>query len=68
MVSDHISTYNICDGDTPLYIDCATDSGINWIDNGEVYTCDVTRGGVCVNADQPDGVDCDDYQVRFICP
>lgn len=51
----------------PIGIECQTTSGVDWTLTGDVYTCDPAIGGVCVNADQPDGA-CENYQVRFLCP
>lgn len=59
--------YNICNGATPLGIECRTLSGVDWRSTGEVYTCDRTAGGICQNSHQTDGF-CEDYQVRFLCP
>jgi hypothetical protein len=57
----------VCNGAQPVGIECQTMTGIDWSATGEVYTCSPVVGGVCVNADQPDGA-CMDYQVRFLCP
>jgi hypothetical protein len=58
---------NICNGATPIAIDCRTKSGgIHWTATGEVYSCTPAVGGVCQNSQQPDGA-CLDYEVRFLC-
>lgn len=41
---------------------------VPWQNTGEVYQCDWGTGGVCVNAKQPAGGMCSDYEVRFCCP
>ena len=51
----------------PIAIQCQTTAGVDWTQTGEVYTCTPAVGGVCVNANQPDG-SCMDYRVRFLCP
>lgn len=51
----------------PVGIQCQTTSGVDWTSAGEVYTCSVSSGGICRNADQSDGY-CQDYRVRFLCP
>ena len=51
----------------PICIQCQTLEGVDWKDAGEVYQCDPEVGGVCINADQPDGR-CMDYRVRFLYP
>ena len=51
----------------PLAVQCQTLSGVDWTQTGEVYTCNTTQGGFCVNGSQPDG-QCLDYRVRFLCP
>lgn len=58
---------NICNGATPIGIECQTLSGVDWTAAGEVYKCQPNAGGICRNNDQPDW-DCQDYQVRFLCP
>jgi hypothetical protein len=58
---------NICNGAAPIGIECRTLGGVNWSSTGEVYSCTASTGGVCVNAQQPDGY-CQDYEVRFLCP
>jgi microsomal dipeptidase-like Zn-dependent dipeptidase len=51
----------------PIGIQCQTTSGVDWAQTGEVYTCNVSAGGICRVQDQPDGL-CLDYRVRFSCP
>lgn len=58
---------NICNGATPIGIECQTLSGVDWKSTGQAYTCNATTGGVCLNSRQPGG-DCMDYRVRFLCP
>jgi subtilisin family serine protease len=55
---------NICNGATPIGIECRTLSGVDWRNTGQTYTCDRTIGGICQN----NGQSCLDYQVRFLCP
>src|SRR3989344_4744253 len=43
----------ICD--SPANIECQTTTGLDYTVKGEVVTCDVTKGAICVNAQQPDG-------------
>jgi hypothetical protein len=52
----------------PLAIDCRTTTGKDWVEAGQVYTCSAPIGGYCVNARQPYGKTCEDYEVRFLCP
>lgn len=52
---------------SPLAIQCQTTAGVDWTLTGEVYSCTPSVGGVCINANQPDG-SCMDYRVRFLCP
>lgn len=47
-------------------IQCQTVDGVNWRETGEVYSCDPTQGGVCVNREQEDDA-CEDYRVRMLC-
>ncbi len=51
----------------PIAIECQTLNGVDWTQTGEVYTCNPSVGGYCVNSNQPDGT-CLDYRVRFLCP
>ncbi len=52
----------------PISISCRTvGTHIDWTETGEVYHCDRTIGGYCVNDEQPDGT-CMDYEVQFVCP
>ena len=48
----------------PLDIQCQTTSGVDWKAAGQVYTCDVNKGGVCIWSPQNQ---CFDYRVRFRC-
>ena len=50
----------------PGGVECQTLGGTDWTLTGEVYTCNTSTGGACVNSQQPDGF-CQDYQVRFLC-
>jgi len=52
---------------SPVAIQCQTTAGVDWTQTGQVYSCTPAVGGVCVNANQPNGA-CMDYQVRFLCP
>ncbi len=56
---------NICNGATPIGIECQTLSGMNWTNTGQAYTCNAATGGVCQNSQQQN---CQDYRVRFLCP
>ncbi|MCH8081353.1 MAG: hypothetical protein IID52_03080 [Proteobacteria bacterium] len=49
----------------PLGIQCRTLGGQPWQAAGQVYSCDATVGGVCVNSKQVGGAQCLDYEVRF---
>lgn len=51
----------------PAEIQCQTTSGVDWKAAGQVYTCDVTKGGFCANGNQGPSVLCFDYRVRFRC-
>lgn len=51
----------------PVSIECETVDGIDWHRTGEVVTCSDSTGLVCLNANQPAGVTCSDYRVRFRC-
>jgi len=64
-LSDFVNAGQVCPN--PLAVECRTTSGTDWTLAGEVYSCTVAGGGVCLNAQQPDGY-CLDYQVRFLCP
>src|SRR3989344_3274213 len=55
----------ICD--SPANIECQTTTGLDYTATGEIVTCDVTKGAICVNAQQPDGTCNYDYKVRFYC-
>lgn len=53
--------------ENPISIQCRRQSDRrSWDRTGEVVSCDLDRGLVCRNSDQPDNR-CDDYQVRFFC-
>ena len=52
----------------PIDVQCRTKAGIDWLETGQVYTCDRKVGGVCTNFTQKDGDRCLDYEVRFLCP
>jgi len=52
----------------PIDVQCRTKAGIDWLETGQVYTCDRIVGGVCTNFTQKDGDRCLDYEVRFLCP
>jgi hypothetical protein len=41
--------------------------GVDWKAAGQVYTCDVSKGGICRNDDQGPNGFCLDYRVRFRC-
>ena len=55
----------ICD--SPTNIECQTTAGLDYTATKEVVVCDVTKGAMCVNAQQPDGTCNYDYKVRFYC-
>jgi len=50
----------------PQGIECQTVSGVDWTTAGQVYTCQLPVGGVCINSQQANGT-CLDYRVRFRC-
>ncbi|HSU82422.1 MAG TPA: hypothetical protein VLR69_08370, partial [Thermoanaerobaculia bacterium] len=52
----------------PLAIDCRTVAGASFVEAGQVYSCNPAQGGVCINSQQPPGKECEDYEVRFLCP
>jgi hypothetical protein len=52
----------------PIDIQCRTKAGVDWLDTGQIYTCHTSVGGVCTNFTQADGDECQDYEVRFLCP
>ena len=52
----------------PACVECRRKDGTPWQLTGDVYRCEPRLGGVCRNADQPDGRQCGDYEVRFCCP
>ena len=54
----------------PVAIQCRTVAApgapsVNFNATGQVYSCTVAVGGVCVNAEQKNGEQCLDYKVRF---
>ncbi len=51
----------------PDHIECRTVDGVDWKQAGQKYKCSLTRGGICVNAKQPAGEQCLNYEVRFLC-
>ncbi|XP_013399109.1 mucin-5AC-like [Lingula anatina] len=63
--------FNPCSNNDPIKIECRV-KGTNqpWDQAGQVIRtkCTPSEGFVCVNADQPSGETCKDYEVRFICP
>jgi microsomal dipeptidase-like Zn-dependent dipeptidase len=65
LLSEFLSAGQVCS--SPIGIQCQTTSGVDWTQSGEASTCDAATGGICRNADQPDGY-CLDYRVRFLCP
>lgn len=65
LLTDFVAAGQVCAN--PIGIACETTTGIPHTQTGEVYSCSVTNGGTCVNANQPDGA-CLDYRVRFLCP
>ena len=53
----------------PIAIDCRAVKGeIDWRKTQQVYHCDLSTGGYCVNREQAAGKQCEDYKVRFLCP
>ncbi|NNB84684.1 hypothetical protein HI292_03800 [Corallococcus exiguus] len=36
----------------PIAIQCQTLNGVNWDQLGQVYSCSLPHGGICINADQ----------------
>lgn len=52
----------------PIDVQCRTKAGVDWLETGQVYTCDRSVGGVCTNFTQSEGDRCRDYEVRFLCP
>jgi hypothetical protein len=65
LLSDFVSTGQSCAN--PIAVQCQTLAGVDYTQTGQVYTCSPTVGGVCVKANQSNGV-CSDYRVRFLCP
>jgi hypothetical protein len=64
-LADFVAAGKACSN--PTGIECQTKGGTDWTQTGEVYTCNTTIGGYCVNQDQRDG-GCQNYRVRFLCP
>ncbi len=55
--------------DRPTSIQCRVRlSGQDHSEAGNRYTCDLERGGICVNSQQAGNQRCKDYEVRFLCP
>lgn len=57
---------------TPQKIECRRRGttqlvGTGTLSNGERITCEPNKGGYCYNNQQPPGVRCGDYEVRFLC-
>ena len=53
----------------PVGIECrVSGTQVDYRDSGEVYSCTPEVGGVCLDGNQPAGVHCSDYEVRFLCP
>ncbi len=65
---DLVNFPNVCSGNSPVGIECATLDGMDWSQTGQVYECSPLVGGICVNAEQPAGDQCLNYHVRFLCP
>ncbi|XP_072022392.1 uncharacterized protein [Amphiura filiformis] len=57
-----------CDGVVPSAIECRTVSGIPFDQSGQVVTCNRRLGLVCDQDDQPNRMDCFNYEVRLLCP
>ncbi|XP_019129399.2 uncharacterized protein LOC104928634 [Larimichthys crocea] len=53
----------------PVAIEAMTVSGVPAHKTGEVFQVyDASRGFFCMNAEQPGGIRCQDYKIRFTCP
>lgn len=65
LLSNFRATGQACSN--PTEIQCQTTSGVDWKAAGQVYTCDLTNGGFCVNGNQGSSGRCSDYRVRFRC-
>lgn len=57
----------------PKQIQCRLRGSTQLVQTGlvngrEQYVCDLASGGVCDNRRQSPGVQCSDYEVRFLCP
>jgi hypothetical protein len=66
---EHLSLFDpsqVCP--KPLLAECRRISdSVASTQTGESTVCNITQGGICINAEQSDGA-CDDYSVRFLCP
>lgn len=65
LLSNFLATGKACK--IPAEIQCQTTSGVDWKATGQAYTCDVNRGGICLNSLQGPRGRCLDYRVRFRC-
>ncbi|MCH8322843.1 MAG: hypothetical protein IIB64_07190 [Proteobacteria bacterium] len=65
-VSDFIKEGVLPQEPDPICIQCRTLDGVDWQDAGQVYHCDLPRGGRCMNAENSE--QCLDYEVRFLYP
>jgi hypothetical protein len=62
---DHVKAGNACPN--PTAIECrTTDDRQPWKQSGNVYHCELDKGGYCVNQEQG-GSRCRDFEVRFCC-
>lgn len=67
LLSDFLKSGQACD--SPADIECRRRSDqADWRETGEIVHCEASKGLACVNAEQPKGKTCSDYEVRFICP
>ncbi|XP_019623677.1 PREDICTED: mucin-2-like isoform X2 [Branchiostoma belcheri] len=60
--------YSFCPKTMLTAVECRT-IGYNQAahETGQVVTCDTQNGLICLNADQPMGKDCYNYEIRFFC-
>jgi len=58
---------NPCGGSVPGNVIVQTTGGAPYQNTREFVHADPTRGGWCVNAEQPDGICNYDYRVKFYC-
>ncbi|XP_033636832.1 mucin-5AC-like [Asterias rubens] len=70
---EHVATtgHNPCSSKEPIDVQCRVrGTNQNWSDAGqEIKTkCTPSEGFVCLNADQPRGSSCLNYELRFLCP